>query len=176
VTAKSDEQTVRDTEARLNDAGFTKVTVDTPSESLQNLPTYKLNQFKSESGTDIWYYDPDFCQCLYEGNQAAANRYAQVLQQEKDLAQYQSDYENGESATQQALMASAYNGAVPLPFFWGGWASWYGYGVGYPVGAHVIADGRGSPPGTGGGRHALGFGGGHLGGGFGGGHFVGSHR
>ena len=34
VTAKSDEQTVRSTEARLNDAGFTKVTVDTPSESL----------------------------------------------------------------------------------------------------------------------------------------------
>ena len=50
VTAKSDEQTVRSTEARLNDAGFTKVTVDTPSESLQDLPTDKLNQFKDELG------------------------------------------------------------------------------------------------------------------------------
>lgn len=74
-----------------------------------------------------------------------------MLPQEENLPQYRSDYENGESATQQALMASAYNGAVPLPFFWGGWASCY-YGVGYPGGAHLIADGGGSPLKTGGGH------------------------
>src|SRR5208282_1411237 len=182
ATVHNDEQTVRDTEAMLEDAGFVKVPVDVPSEDLEHLPTFQLNQYKSVSGVVFWYYDPTYCQCLYEGNQDAADRYAMGLQQEKDLAQYQEDYENGESAAQQGLMATAFNGAVPMPFFYGGWGAWYGYGTGIyrgggghqggggsGGGGHHGGGGTGPPKSGGGGGHHGGGGGGHSGGG-GGGH------
>jgi hypothetical protein len=130
ATTTNDEATVSDTEAKLEDAGFTKVLVDIPSEDLEHLPTFKLNQYQTASGVVFWYYDPDYCQCLFEGNQAEADRYALALQHQNDLAQYQQN-ETEESIAQQGLMASAFNGAVPSPFFWGGWGAWYGYGIGY---------------------------------------------
>ncbi|HKF30668.1 MAG TPA: hypothetical protein VKB29_15605 [Candidatus Binataceae bacterium] len=195
ATATNNEATVRDTEAKLEDAGFTKVLVDTPSEDLENLPTLKLNKYQTASGTVFWYYDPDYCQCLFEGNQAEADRYELALQHQNDLAQYQQN-ETEESIAQQGLMASAFNGAVPSPFFWGGWGAWYGYGMGYYGGSGGYGGGGGykgggikSPkPGSGtgkgggsGGGGGHGVGGGHRfggGGGFGhgmGGHFGGRH-
>ncbi|MGO9452930.1 MAG: hypothetical protein ACLQDV_18115 [Candidatus Binataceae bacterium] len=183
TAVNNDEQTVRGTEAMLEDAGFVKVPVDVPSEDLEHLPTFQLNQYKSVSGVVSWYYDPTYCQCLYEGDQDAADRYAMAIQQQKDLAQYQEDYESEESAAQQAMMATAFNGAVPLPFFYGGWGTWYGYGSGIFHGGggggggsgHHGGGGTGPPksggghPGGGGGGHSGGGGGGHGGGG-GGGH------
>src|SRR6516225_9879518 len=89
ATASNDEANVRDTEAKLEDAGFTKVLVDTPSEDLEHLPTFKLNQYQTASSMVFWYYDPDYCQCLYEGKQAEADRYQLALQHQNDLTQYQ---------------------------------------------------------------------------------------
>ena len=166
ATATNDEASVRDTEAKLEDAGFTKVLVDTPSEDLAQLPTFKLNQYQTASSMVFWYYDPDYCRCLFEGNQAEADRY--------DLAQYQEN-ETEESVAQQGLMASAFNGAVPSPFFWGGWGAWYGYGVGYYGGSGGYRGGGLHNPKLGGGTGkggGLGGGGRHIGGGghgFGGG-------
>ena len=199
ATATNDEATVRDTEAKLEDAGFTKVLVDTPSEDLEHLPIFKLNQYETASDVVFWYYDPDYCQCLFEGNQAEADRYELALQHQNDLAQYQEN-ETEESIAQQGLMASAYNGAVPSPFFWGGWGAWYGYGVGYyggsggfqgggikspkPGGGTGKGGGSGGAGGHGGGGgHGFGGGGGHgfgggggFGHGMGGGHFGGGHH
>src|SRR5215472_14416562 len=200
ATATNDQATVRDTEARLEDAGFTKVLVDTPSEDLENLPTLKLNKYQTASGTVFWYYDPDYCQCLFEGNQAEADRYELALQHQNDLAQYQQN-ETEESIAQQGLMASAFNGAVPSPFFWGGWGAWYGYGVGYYGGSGGYKGGgikgggikgggikggggiKSPKPGSGAGKgggsgHGAGHGGGGghgLGGGGGFGHGMGGH-
>jgi hypothetical protein len=184
ATASNDEATVRDTEAKLEDAGFTKVLVDVPSEDLEHLPTFKVNQYQTDSGLVFWYYDPDYCQCLFEGNQVEADRYEFALQHQNDLAQYRQD-ETEESVAQQGLMASAFNGAVPSPFFWGGWGAWYGYGIGYGGSGGSQGGGIKSPkPGSGGsgGGAGHGGGGGHGfagGGGFGhgmGGHFGGGHH
>src|SRR6516165_3628818 len=174
ATATNDEASVRDTEAKLEDAGFTKVLVDTPSEDLAQLPTFKLNQYQTASSMVFWYYDPDYCRCLFEGNQAEADRYELARQHQNDLAQYQEN-ETEESIAQQGLMASAFNGAVPSPFFWGGWGAWYGYGIGYYGGSGGYSGSGGykgggikSPkPGSGGGK-AGGGGGGKAGGGGGG--------
>jgi len=182
ATATNDEATVRDTEAKLEDAGFTKVLVDVPSEDLESLPTFKLNQYQGVSGLVFWYYDPDYCQCLYEGSQVQADRYQLALQHEGDLAQYQQE-ETEESAAQQGLMASAFNGAVPSPFFWGGWGAWYGYGMGYYGGSGGYKGGwikspkpggGGKGPKAGGGGKGPKAGGGASHGG-GGGHFGGGH-
>ncbi len=144
ATVTNDEQSVRSTEAMLDDAGFTKVPVDVPSEDLEHLPTFTLNQYESVSGRVFWYYDPDYCQCLYEGDQLAADRYQIALQHQNDLAQYQADSETEASAAQQGLIATTFTGAVPTPFFWGGWASWYGYGLGLPRGGYGVIGGH--PP------------------------------
>jgi hypothetical protein len=191
ATRSNDEATVRDTEAKLEDAGFTQVLVDIPSEDLEHLPTFKLNQYQTASGLVFWYYDPDYCQCLYEGNQAEADRYELALQHQNDLAQYQEN-ETAESVAQQGLMASAFNGAVPSPFFWGGWGPWYGYGIGYYGGSGGFQGGgiKNPKPGSGAGKGGGGSGGGGGpvgggghgfggGGGFGhggGGHFGGGHH
>jgi hypothetical protein len=185
ATASNDEATVRDTEAKLEDAGFTKVLVDVPSEDLEHLPTFKLNQYQTASDLVFWYYDPDYCQCLFEGNQVEADRYELALQHQNDLAQYRQE-ETEESVAQQGLMASAFNGAVPSPFFWGGWGAWYGYGIGYSGGSGGYQGGgiKSPKPGSGGSGGGVGHGGGGGhgfagGGGFGhgmGGHFGGGHH
>ena len=204
TAVNNDEESVRETEAMLEDAGFIKVPVDVPSEDLEHLPTYTLNNYQSISGQVFWYYDPDYCQCLYEGTAAENERYEIALQHENDLAEYE-ESETEESASQQALMASAFNGAVPTPFFWGGWGAWYGYGMGYhggggggggyhgggggsgggghnpkPGGGGGHHHGWGGNPGGGthggGGSHGGGGGGGGGGGHFGGGHGGGGHR
>jgi len=174
ATAKNDEETVRAAETKLEDAGFIRVPVDVPSEDLEHLPTFKLNQYQSSSGMVFWYYDPDYCQCLYEGSQAEADRYQIALQHQNDLAEYK-ESENEESAAQQALMLSAFNGAVPTPFFWGGWGTWYGFGLGYYGGGGHHGGGGGGHPGGGGGHPPNHGGGGshHHGGGPSGG--VGGH-
>ena len=197
TAVKDDEESVRETEAMLEDAGFTKVPVDVPSEDLEHLPTFTLNQYQSISGEVFWYYDPEYCQCLYEGGTGDNERYKIALQHENDLAEYQ-ESETEESAGQQALMASAFNGGVPTPFLWGGWGAWYASGVGYYGGGgsssggghhggggyHPIGGGHhhagggsggggshgGGNPGGGGGRGGGGGFGGHFGGGHGGGH------
>lgn len=159
---KTDQETVRQTEMMLEEAGFTKIDVDVPSEDLENLPTYTLNQYPGASGTVFWYYDPDYCQCLFEGRQADADRYQLALDHKNDLAAYEDESE--ESAAQQGLMASAYGGAIPMPFLWGGYSAfpiWYGYGWGHHGGGYH-GGGSAPPPGGGGG------GGHHPGGGHGG--------
>lgn len=171
TAVNNDEQSIRETEAMLEDAGFTKVPVDVPSEDLEHLSRFTLNDYQSVSGHVFWYYDPTYCQCLYEGTNEENERYEIALQHENDLAEYEEN-ENEESAAQQALMASAFNGAVPTPFFWGGWGAWYGSGMGYYGGGHVGGSGGGShnPEPVGGGHHHNGGGGGGpRGGGHGGG-------
>ncbi len=190
ATVGNDEQTVRETEAMLDDAGFTRIAIDIPSDQLSNLPAYRLNRYDGERGAVFWYYDPDYCQCLYEGDKEAADRYQYAMSHRGDLAQYQADYETEESAAQQAVIINRFAGAVPTPFMWGGWGSWYGYAMGYrhgwwgggyrsgPIGPIRIPGpkpGKGGHHGRlGGGGHGGGGGhpgaGGHHGGGRGGGH------
>src|SRR5215469_18771015 len=93
-----DELTARGTEAMLQDAGFARIDVEEPSDELKSTPYFKLNQHQTESGLRFWYYDPDYCGCLYDGDQNAADRYSMELQQQKDLAAYEGDYETQESA------------------------------------------------------------------------------
>src|SRR5215469_1735258 len=85
TAVNNDEESVRATEAMLDDAGFTQVPVDVPSEDLEHLPTFTLNNYQSVSGQVFWYYDPDYCQCLYEGKAADNDRYQLALAHENDL-------------------------------------------------------------------------------------------
>jgi len=144
---------VRKTEAMLADAGFTTIKLDSDDKVglVEDLPADELYTYKTESGPVYWYYDPDVCNCVYEGHKPEYDRYQLALQHEGDVAQYAAQSEDQEIAQLNALNG----GFFPPPLFWVG-------GV-VPV-AHYGGGGGGGH--WGGGR---GFGGGGHGGG-GGGH------
>jgi uncharacterized membrane protein YgcG len=146
-------ENVRKTEAMLSDAGFTTIKLDTDDKVglVEDLPTDELYTYKTQSSPVYWYYDPDICECVYEGHQPEYDRYQLALQHEGDVAQYAAQSEDQEIAQLNALNG----GLFPPPIFWiGGVVPIAHYGGG---GGH-FGGGRGG----GGGR---GFGGGGHGGG-----------
>ena len=149
-------ETVRKTEAMLSDAGFTTIKVDTDEKGglVEDLPPDEIRSYKAASGAVYWYYDPDICQCVYEGHQGDYDRYQMAQRQESDTAQYAA-----QSDDQQVASLNALNGGFfPPPIFWIG-------GV-----APVPPFGGGGGPHFGGGGHHFGEGGHGFGHGFGGHH------
>src|ERR1700683_757774 len=109
---------ILETEAKLEQAGFHRVAIETPAQNgaVIALPLYRLNSYRSANGSVYWYADPRICSCLYEGDQSAFNRYSGMIQQEEDTARYAS-----ESDPNQVAPLGAFGESFPPPFFWGGW-------------------------------------------------------
>jgi len=79
-------------ESTLAAAGFQARPADTPEKlsKLQALPLRKLSS-KVKDGELIYFYaDPNFCKCLYVGDQSAYARYQQLAIQQR-IAQEQVD-------------------------------------------------------------------------------------
>src|ERR1700682_5815038 len=68
-------------ESRLEQAGFRKITIETPEQNgaVAELPLHCLNRYQSAAGSIFWYADPTICSCLYEGDQKSYERYAGLL-------------------------------------------------------------------------------------------------
>jgi len=153
---------ILETEAKLEQAGFHRVAIETPTQNgaVMDLPLYRLNRYRSSTGSVYWYAEPRICSCLYEGDQIAFDRYTGLIQQEQDLATYTS-----ESDPDQIASLGAFGNSFPAPFLWGGWPA-VTYYRGYGGGGH--GGGGGGPHWGHPGGHHGGHGGGH--GGHGGGH------
>src|SRR5580700_2974956 len=56
-------------EARLVQAGFHRVAIETPQQdgAVAELPLHRLNRYDSAQGSVFWYADPTICHCLYQG-------------------------------------------------------------------------------------------------------------
>jgi hypothetical protein len=126
------------TESMLDQAGFRKVSIETPDQhgAVSELSLHRLNRYESASGNVYWYADPDLCGCLYSGDENAYGRYAMLMQQEQDTAQY---IENTDR--EQLGMLGPFGNAFPPPVIFGG---------GWPV-MIVPAGGGGGGVGRGGG-------------------------
>src|SRR5208283_3006323 len=63
-------------ESRLEQAGFRRVSIETPEQNgaVEQLPLHRLNRYQSASGSVFWYADPTVCSCLYQGDQKAYDR------------------------------------------------------------------------------------------------------
>ena len=165
------------TESSLQDAGFRRVPIESPAQdsSARHLPLYQINRYEGASGAVYWYVDPDLCQCLFIGDEAAYQRYAMALEQENETAEY---VEQGQS--DQLAMLSPFSYAFPPPIIFGAWPPYYyqppsgsggdgggggrgGGAIGQPHGGKVGGWGGGAFGQPGGGRH----GGGSLGAGHG---------
>ena len=151
---------VKKTEAMLSDAGFTTIKLDSSDKVglVEDLPPYELRSYPVQSGKVYWYYDPDVCECVYEGHQGEYDRYQTALAHENDVAKYAA-----ESSDEQVASLNALNGGFfPPPVFWiGGYAPVPRYYYGGYRGGHLGFGGRGRFGGPGGfGSHG-GLGGGH---------------
>ena len=129
---------ILETEAKLEQAGFHRVAIETPTQNgaVMELPLDRLNRYQSTNGTVYWYADPGLCGCLYEGDQSAFDRYSGLIQKEQDLASYAI-----ESDPDQIASLGAFGNSFPSPFLWGGWPA-VTYYRGYGGGGHGGGSGR----------------------------------
>src|ERR1700733_15065682 len=75
-------------ETRMEQAGFRKISIETPEQNgaVEQLPLHKLNRYDSAKGSVFWYADPTVCKCLYQGDLEAYQRYQGLVEQENDTA------------------------------------------------------------------------------------------
>ncbi|MBF6570895.1 MAG: hypothetical protein IVW54_18685 [Candidatus Binataceae bacterium] len=94
--APTPQQRAQDLEPMLSAAGFHMILTDTPAKMahLQTLPPLKLNDYPGSDGKPrYWFADPQFCKCLYVGDEAAYQKYenlrvqARMVQNEKEAAE-----------------------------------------------------------------------------------------
>jgi len=100
----------KSTEELLAAAGFQIVSADTPEElkMLNSVAPNKIQFSVRDNKPLYWYTDPNNCQCIWTGDQAAYDRYQQMV--------YESNIVNEEEET--AMMAEQ---AEFGPGLWG-WA------------------------------------------------------
>jgi hypothetical protein len=155
-------ENVTKVEARLDQAGFRKVSIETPAQdgAVAQLPLHQLNRYDSAKGSVFWYADPTVCRCLYQGDLQAYMRYTGILQQENDTAEYVND-----TQPEQVAYLGSFGETFPRPLIFG------------PAGPIFVIPPPGGAfhhpgGGLGGGIRGIGGGGGGFfhGGGHGGGH------
>ena len=96
------EQRVTETEQLLAAAGFRQRPADTPERlaHLQSLPPQKLLSQTRDGKVYYTYPDPEFCHCLYVGDEPAYQQY-QKLSVEKKIARAE---ENAAMMNEDAAM------------------------------------------------------------------------
>jgi len=78
---------------------------------IQSLPRLKMRYYTGKSGrVQYWFADPDFCNCIYIGDEAAYQRYQNLKIQEQIAQQSQMAAAEEEAAAEQM--------AMPGPFWW----------------------------------------------------------
>lgn len=119
---QSPQERAQEIESMLDTAGFVPLTASSPEQKdrLRSLPSMELGYYRDQQGAaNYWLADPDYCGCLFHGDQAAYERF-QVLQKDSQTA------END----RQALQAQRYQ----HPFGPSGPAGGFGPGVGFSFG------------------------------------------
>lgn len=93
-------------EPLLSAAGFRMVPADTPArlQSLQTLPPLKVLSQPKDGKFRYFYADPDYCHCLFVGNQETYQHYQNIKLQNQISERNQEAAEMNEDAVQQEQM------------------------------------------------------------------------
>jgi hypothetical protein len=100
-------QRAMDLEPMLSAAGFHMVPADTPEkiQHLKTLPALKVNYYVGKDGAmRYWFADPDYCHCLYLGDEAAYQKYENLRIQARIAKNEQEAAEENYEAQQQMQM------------------------------------------------------------------------
>jgi hypothetical protein len=110
-------------EPMLSAAGFRIVPANDPDQAqhLKSLPPLKLNYYIGKNGRmRYWFADPDFCHCLYLGDEKNYQQYQNLRVQARIARQEQEAAEENYEASQDMQMN------MMNPFFGG-----FGPGIGF---------------------------------------------
>jgi len=78
---KTPQQQAQEIEPMLEAAGFSELPAATSDQTtrLQALPPLKLNYYDDKNGVrHYWVADPEFCKCLFHGDEASYQRYENI--------------------------------------------------------------------------------------------------
>jgi hypothetical protein len=78
---KTPQQQAQELEPMLQAAGFSELPTTTSDQTtrLKTLPPLKLNYYIDQSGVrHYWMADPDYCKCLFHGDEASYQRYENI--------------------------------------------------------------------------------------------------
>jgi len=124
LTGETVGEQAQEIEPMLAEAGFETLNATTPEQKLQlkTLPPLKLGYYRDNNGAaNYWMADPDYCNCLMHGDEAAYQRY-EDNKLEHEVAQR--DREEMQARQQQQMMM------MPPPGFGPGFGSGFGPGFG----------------------------------------------
>ena len=126
ATQPSPQEQAQEIEPMLQAAGFVALPAATPEQAtrLKTLPPLKLGYYLDEKGaSNYWLADPDYCKCLFHGDEAAYQRF-QTIKLENQMAVR--DREAVEAQQRQQMMGPGGFGQPGLGFGSGG----FGFGGG----------------------------------------------
>ncbi len=116
------QEQAQEIEPMLGTAGFQTLSASSPEQKnrLKALPSMKLGYYLDQHGAaNYWLADPDYCGCLFRGDEAAYKRF-QLLQ--KDNLTAEND--------RRALQAQRYQSFPPAPWGPPGFGPGMGFGFG----------------------------------------------
>jgi hypothetical protein len=126
--SKTPQEQAQELEPILEAAGFSELPAATPDQAtkLGALPPLKLNYYDDKNGAKhYWMADPEFCKCLFHGDETAYQRYENI-KLENQIAER--DRRAVEMQQQQQMMGPPGFGPPGMGF--GGVGSGFSFGGG----------------------------------------------
>jgi hypothetical protein len=106
LESQTPQQRAQDIEPMLQAAGFQPLTAATPNQKLRlkTLPALKLDYYVGKNGAaNYWLADPDFCGCLFHGDEADYQRYENIKLQ-NEVAERDREAVEAQQQQQQQMM------------------------------------------------------------------------
>lgn len=99
-------------EPMLSAAGFNMLPADNDQKigAIKSLPPLKMRYDTKDGQLRYWFADPDYCNCVYVGNEAAYQRYQSIRIQTRNAQTAEMAAELNQDAAVEAM-------SMP-PFFW----------------------------------------------------------
>jgi hypothetical protein len=125
--AQTPQEKAQNIDPMLQAAGFQELAAATPQQKqdLKSLPAYEIHYYTDSNGINhYWLADPDTCGCLFEGGEAAYQRYENIKLQNQMSAEQQ-------RAAEAQMQMQQMGGPFGPPGF-GGPFGFGGFGFGGP--------------------------------------------
>jgi hypothetical protein len=132
ATQKTPQQQAQEVEPMLEAAGFSELPATTAEQDakLKTLPALKLGYYDDQHGAKhYWLADPDFCKCLFHGDEASYQRFENI-KLENQVAERDRRAVEAQQQQQQQMMMMGPPGFGPPGIGFGGGNGGFGFSGG----------------------------------------------
>ena len=135
ATQKTPQQQALEVEPELEAAGFSQLPATTADQDvkLKTLPALKLGYYDDQNGAKhYWLADPDFCKCLFHGDEASYQRFENIKLENQVAERDRRAVEMQQQQQQQMMMGPPGFGPPGIGF--GGGSGGFGFsggGIGF---------------------------------------------